>query len=135
MYQLTLGTAYPNSFGFAKYVLQACNPHTTDPHDLNPHAVKGVAVTVVTAVTLVLYRHKWMGLRFNRLFAIYKVILLLAISIIGYRWRLAENEWTLHTKGSKPISALFVVLFSYQGWEIPFYVCTHPLGRAGGGGR
>lgn len=129
---ILIGTAYPNAFGFAKHILISFNPHIKDPYQLDQHAVKGVAVAVVTAVTLILYRNKWLAIRMNRLFAVYKVGLLFGLSIVGYAHRHEGVTWSQPFNGSKFISGFFVVMFSYQGWEIPFYVRKPSLKRWGG---
>jgi len=130
---IIIGTAYPNAFGFAKHVLIAFNPNVSDPYDLNPHAVKGIAVAVLTVVTLVLYRHKWLAIRLNRLFALYKVGLLLVLSIIGFIYRREGIKWGRPANDGKFVPAFFMVLFSYKGWETPFYVRPHtPHSEHGG---
>jgi amino acid permease len=130
-FMILVGTAYPNAFGFAKHILIAFSPEVKDPYDLNPHAVKGIAVAVVAVVTLVLYQDKLLAIRMNKPFALYKVGLLLVLSIIGFTYRREGIKWARPANGGKFVSAFFVALFSYQGWETPFYVCPHPKSERG----
>jgi hypothetical protein len=123
---IALGTPFPNAFGFAQHLLLACNPVGNNPYRLDQNAVKGVAVGVLAVATFIIYRDKWLGIRLNRIFAGFKVLLLLvAFSAVGMANTQSEQTgWGKHQSlGPKPLAGLFLVLFAYQGWEIPFSVC------------
>jgi hypothetical protein len=125
---IALGTPFPNAFGFAQHFLLACSRVGDKPFGLNQNAVKGVAVVVLAVTTLIIYRDKWLGIRLNRIFAGYKVLLLFIVfSIVGMANPQHEQTgmgWGKHQSSDfKPLAGLFLVLFAYQGWETPFSVC------------
>ena len=119
---LLIGTSYTNSYGFAKNFLTGFAPTTKDPYELNQHGVKVTAVIVITVVSLVLYRDKSLTLRLNRLFAIYKVLLISVGCIIAFTYSVEGISWSYPAKGWRIVTGFFAVLYAYQGWEIPFYV-------------
>jgi len=119
---LLIGTSYTNSYGFAKNLLTGFSPTTKDPYELNQHAVKVTAVIVITVVSLVLYRDKTLALRLNRLFAVYKVLLIFIGCVIAYTYSVEGISWSHPAEGWRTATGLLAVLYAYQGWEIPFYV-------------
>jgi len=119
---LLIGTPYTNSYGFAKNFLTVFSPKTKDPYELNQHGVKVTAVIVITLVSFVLYRYKTLALRLNRLFAVYKVLLISIGCIIAFTYSVEGISWSYPAKGWRIVTGFLAVLYAYQGWEIPFFV-------------
>ena len=106
------------------------SPTTKNPYQLNQHVVKVTAVIVITVVSLVLYRDKSLTLRLNRLFAIYKVLLISIGCIIAFTYSDEGISWSYPAEGWRIITGFFAALYAYLGWEIPFYVrMYHSLGE------
>jgi amino acid transporter len=127
---IALGTPFPNAFGFAQFFLLACNSLGDNPYDLDQNIVKVVGVIVLTVTTLIIYRGKWLGIRLNRIFAGYKVLLLFvaffAVGVANTQHQQTGTGWGKHQSPKfNPLAGLFLVLFAYQGWETPFAVCRH----------
>jgi amino acid transporter len=122
---LLIGTSYTNSYGFAKNFLTGFSPTTKDPYKLNQHGVKVTAAIVITVVSFVLYHDKTLALRLNRLFAVYKVLLISIGCIIAFvysAYRAEGIQWSDDRSGWKVVTGFLQVLYAYQGWETPFFV-------------
>lgn len=121
---ILLGTSYPNALGFSHHFLLALNPEEPNQYALNQHFTKLVAVVVLSVITGVIYRSRWLGLQLNWGFALYKVCLVFGFFIAGVsqiRKYHHEDEKPI-TPGLQPLTGFFLVLFSYQGWESANYV-------------
>jgi len=119
---LLIGTSYANSYAFSRKFLAVFSPTTKDPYELNQHVVKGTAVFVITIVSFLLYRSRSLALRLNRLFAVYKVLLIAVCCITAFRYSVKGISWSHPANGWRIVTGFYAVLDTYRGWEIPFYV-------------
>jgi len=119
---LLVGTSYTNSYAFSKKFLVVFSPITKDPYELNQHGVKGTAVFVITIVSFLLYRSRSLALRLNRVFAVFKVLLIAIGCIIAFTYSVEGISWSHPANGWRIVTGFLAVLHTYRGWEIPFYV-------------
>ncbi|KAH8655058.1 amino acid permease-domain-containing protein [Tricladium varicosporioides] len=126
---LVLGNSYGNSVTFAKQVLLASNSTYEKTTDLDDRLVRFIAVVILSAVSLLHYFSNKFGLFLNKLFALFKTILLLTVFIAGAKAAGKEGSGFgdfSQTHGmSNPadgLAAMVLIFYSYQGWENANYV-------------
>lgn len=117
-----------NAISFARFFGFAAHPD----HEMNEWLQKLVGCWLIVAICLLHYRLVNIGIWANNLFAAFKVLLVLLCFLIGLLGGLPKEG---HTKGGIPGAsdfgnskeairapansalAIFLVLYSYQGWE------------------
>jgi amino acid transporter len=119
---LLIGTSYTSSYGFANTFLPGLSLMTKGPYKPNQLNVGVTAVIAITVVSLVLYRNKTLALRLNRLFAVYKVLLISVVCILLFAYSSKGIQWSHPANGWRVVPGFFAVLYAYEGWETPFYV-------------
>ena len=91
--------------------------------------VRFTAVVVQSVVCLLLYFARRLCFVFNSTFALYKIILLLFIFIVGMAnsrgpdsgFRNFNEEYPGY-KGEDALNAMLAVIYSYEGWDGANYV-------------
>ncbi|KAF2087291.1 hypothetical protein K490DRAFT_65684 [Saccharata proteae CBS 121410] len=157
-----------NAIAFSKSVLVAANANTVqqnvttsgctsnvaptvDVYDAS--LVQGIAIMVVTIVCFLHFVWSKLGLFLNRLFALYKIGLLLAVAGAGFHHAVrATNapgdstsnpltDWGKHDcgpgkQGNPPsLAALVLIFYAYEGWENANYVAGEIEALAYSAGR
>lgn len=126
---ICFGTSASNSIAFARYVLLAAESHVQNLGDLDGRLVGYIAITINVVTCLLLYFSNGLALALNRLSALYKIGLLLAVFITGAVASKQQDsgthdfETTYSSDSTQTMSALVYILFAYQGWENANYVC------------
>ncbi|KAL4801856.1 amino acid permease-domain-containing protein [Aspergillus unguis] len=132
---IAFATPTSNSITFARYI----NPH--DAGDPDVWKTKFFACVVVVAICAVHYRFVNIGIKANRILAVYKVLFLGVLVLAGFvetcrqgaDGRLEGLGDYAKTYGNpSPTNvalAILQVLYSYQGWENANYVTSEILGE------
>lgn len=126
---ICFGTSTSNSIAFARYVILAAQPHVQNLGDLDGRLVAYIAITINLVTCLLLYFSDGLALALNRLNAVYKIGLLLAVFIAGAVASKQQDsgthdfETTHSSDSTRSLSAVVYILFAYQGWENANYVC------------
>lgn len=118
-----------NAIVFAKLVMVAALPESTDIKELDPKIVKLISINIVSIVCLLHFFAPRLGLAFNRLLALYKLCLIITVFSACF-WEATHGNYHGLGKGSdqsstsplSKISAVVLVLYSYTGWENANYV-------------
>ena len=99
--------------------------------DLDTRLVRFIAVAVLSVVCLLHYFSNRFGLFMNKLFAMFKTVLLLTVFIAGMKAStkdgsgLADFGKTQGSRGAADgLSAMVLIFYAYQGWENANYVRT-----------
>ena len=150
---ITLGNLSGNAIAFGLYIMEAAG-HTGQ----NNSAVRGLAVLALTFACLLHALWRRGGILFNNLLAIIKVLMLLAVIIIGFcmsagvsfgngpvhgetinpNTHKVTSNFNTQTSFSHPshdpanyANSLLFIVYTFSGYEQPFYVGTNPKhGRA-----
>ena len=140
---IILGNLSGNAIAFGIYVTRAAS---LEGHD---SAIRGLAVASMTSACLLHASWRRGGILMNNLLALMKVLIVVAIIIIGFAasagasfrhgpvhgqtvnantHRITSN-FDIHTSfsGAKPgvanyVESLLLIIFTYSGFEQPFYV-------------
>ena len=130
---LVLGNSYGNSITFAKQTVLASNPNTTKTTELDSRLVRFIAIVVLSLVCLLHYFSNRFGLFMNKLFAIFKTILLFTVFVAGVNAARKEgsgladfNETHGPRNSADGLAAMVLIFYSYQGWENANYVRRMP---------
>jgi amino acid transporter len=144
---ILLGNLSGNAIAFGEYAMLAGgysdqNGNLTASHG----SVVGLAVAMLTVVVLVHMFSRRGGILLNNGFAIFKVMIFLVILILGFAVRGGANfnktqppppkignenfdtktSFSEATNGvSNYTTSLLYVMYTYSGFEQPFYVCLH----------
>lgn len=128
---LVLGNSYGNSVTFAKHVMLAVEPDYATTTELDTRQVRFIAIVVLSAVCLLHYFSNKFGLFLNKLFALFKVILLITVFVAGIKaankdgsGRNDFRETHGERKSVDGLAAMVLIFYAYQGWENANYVCT-----------
>jgi amino acid transporter len=134
---IILGNSYGNSVTFAKQTILASDSNITRTTDLDSRLVRFIAIVVLSAVCILHYSSNRFGLFLNKLFALFKTILLLTVFIAGMKAigkegsglaDFYDNHGVRHPTDG--LSAMVLILYSYQGWENANYVCLSKFSPA-----
>jgi len=126
---LVIGNSYGNSVVFAKHVLLAADPSAEKSTELDSRLVRFIAISVLAFVCLLHYFSARFGLFMNKLFALFKILLLTTVFIAGTKS--AKNsdsglkDFTRdHGSGNSldGLAAMVLILYSYSGYENANYV-------------
>jgi amino acid transporter len=141
---ILLGNLAGNSLALGRYIIYAAGYSDAD----SKHgAVIGIAIAALSLVILIHMCTRRGGLYLNNIFAVLKIILLLAVIVIGLTFRgdrLPQKDTiggqnyeapTSFGDRSKIVSSytesLMVVMYGFSGYEQPFYVssalCSPPI--------
>lgn len=97
--------------------------------ELDTRLVRFIAISVLSVVCLLHYFSNRFGLFLNKLFAIFKTVLLLTVFIAGVKASSKEGSGlsdfgkTHGDRGATDgLSALVLIFYAYQGWENANYV-------------
>jgi hypothetical protein len=82
---LVLGNSYGNSAIFAKQVILASDSNYKSITELNNCLIRLIAIVVLSAVCLLYYFFNKFGLFLNKLFAMFKIILLFTVFVTGVK--------------------------------------------------
>lgn len=145
---ITLGNLSGNAIAFGLYTMEAAG-HTGQ----NNPAVRGLAVLALTFACLLHALWRRGGIIFNNLLAIVKVLMLLAVIIIGFcmsagvsfgngpvhgetinpNTHKATSNFDAKTSFTHPshdpanyANSLLFIVYTFSGYEQPFYVSTNP---------
>jgi amino acid transporter len=126
---LVLGNSYGNSVTFAKQILLASDTSYENTTDIDERLIRFIAIVVLSAVCLLHYFSNKFGLFLNKLFAIFKTILLFTVFVAGVKSARKEgsglDDFT-QTHGASDsangLAAMVLIFYSYQGWENANYV-------------
>lgn len=145
---IILGNLSGNAVAFGIYICQAADIEGRDP------LVRGLAVVCLTAACLLHASWRKGGIIVNNLLAIMKVLVLVAIIIIGFaasagasfghgpvhgetvdpKTQSKTSNFSTHSSfafaSNDPASyaeSLLYIIFTYSGYEQPFYVSRHVL--------
>jgi amino acid transporter len=138
---ILLGNLSGNALALGRYIMLAAGYHDAAGRlTASKGAVTGIAIAALSLVILIHMCTRRGGLFLNNLFAVCKVVLLLAIIIIGFAFRgndlplkdsLGGQNFSSSTSfGGRTRSlssytqSLLVVMYSYSGYEQPFYVSS-----------
>jgi amino acid transporter len=143
---ILLGNLSGNALALGRYLMLA-GGYTDDAGNLTASqgSVVGIAIGALSIVILVHMSSRRGGIVLNDLFAVFKVLLLLAIIILGFVARggaLPQGDKS-HLGGenfapkqsfegrasavSSYTQSLLYVVYTYSGYEQPFYVRSAPL--------
>lgn len=134
---ILLGNLAGNALALARYIMLAAGHSDADGRVTTGRGpVIGIAIAALTLVILLHMSSRRGGIALNNVFAILKVLLLLAIIVIGFAFRGDRLPQKTHLGGqnfansfadrshkvASYTQALFTVMYSYSGYEQPFYV-------------
>jgi amino acid transporter len=136
---ILLGNLAGNSIACGRYVMLAAGySDAAGRHTASKGAVIGIAIAALSMVILVHMCTRRGGIFLNNVFAVLKVMLLLFIIVVGFAFRgdgLPQKDHIGGQNFSSPTSfadrsrnwssyteSLLVVMYSYSGYEQPFYV-------------
>ncbi|KAK7897883.1 hypothetical protein LTR67_004515 [Exophiala xenobiotica] len=132
---LCLGNSYGNAVTFAKQTILASDPSANRMSDLDTRLVRFIAVAVLSVVCLLHYFSNRFGLFMNKLFAMFKTVLLLTVFIAGMKAStkdgsgLADFGKNQGSRGAADgLSAMVLIFYAYQGWENANYAFGSSLG-------
>jgi amino acid transporter len=123
---ITIANTSGNAIAFARFVMIAALPNETKLEALNSKVVKLVAINIVSVVCLLHYFSHNLGRFLNKLLAIYKFCLLIAVMIAGFcasRVKNGEFDRNVAQNTKNQLGGLVLVLYSFTGWENANYVC------------
>jgi amino acid transporter len=123
---ITIANTSGNAIAFARFVMIAALPTETKLEALNSKVVKLVAINIVSVVCLLHYFSHNLGRFLNKLLAIYKFCLLIAVMIAGFcasRVKNGEFDKNVAQNTKNQLGGLVLVLYSFTGWENANYVC------------
>jgi len=136
---ILLGNLAGNSLALGRYVMLAAGySNAAGQLTASNGSVVGIAIGALTLVMLIHMSSRRGGLILNDAFAIFKVLLLVAIIIIGFVFRAGglphtdrlggqnfdpKTSFTDRTNAiSSYTQSLLLVMYSFSGYEQPFYV-------------
>jgi amino acid transporter len=136
---ILLGNLAGNALALGRYIMFAAGDRAANGQSTASQGkVTAIAIVALTLVILVHMCTRRGGLVLNNIFGALKVIFLLAIVVIGLAYRgnrLPEKDKIGGLNYSSPTSfgdlshstagyaeSLLVVMYSYSGYEQPFYV-------------
>lgn len=112
----------------------AINPKINSEADMNTALIRFITICILTLVCLLHYFSGKFGLFMNRLLAIFKLVLLVVVTIAGLITPGGEgsgrNDFQkVHEgkSGEEGLSAMVLILYTYQGWENANYVRNQAL--------
>jgi amino acid transporter len=123
---VTIANTTGNAIAFARFVMIAVLPTETRLEALDSKVVKLVAINIVSVVCLLHYFSHNLGRFLNKLLAIYKFCLLLAVMIAGFCATRAKNggfDKDIPQNPKNQLGGIVLVLYSFTGWENANYVC------------
>lgn len=125
---ITIANTSGNAIAFARFVMIATSPMPTNAKlkELDSKVVKLVAINIVSVVCLLHYFSHNLGRFLNKLLAIYKFCLLLAVMIAGFCAPRGNDVGFNDVVKGDPVHQLrgiVLVLYSFTGWENANYVC------------
>jgi amino acid transporter len=123
---ITIANTTGNAIAFARFVMIAVLPTETRLEALDSKVVKLVAINIVSVVCLLHYFSHNLGRFLNKLLAIYKFCLLLAVMIAGFCATRAKNggfDKDIPQNPKNQLGGIVLVLYSFTGWENANYVC------------
>jgi amino acid transporter len=123
---ITIANTTGNAIAFARFVMIAASPTETRLEALDSKVVRLVAINIVSVVCLLHYFSHNLGRFLNKLLAIYKFCLLLAVMIAGFCATRANNDGFDRDVPQNPknqLGGIVLVLYSFTGWENANYVC------------
>jgi amino acid transporter len=123
---ITIANTSGNAIAFARFVMIAALPTETKLEALDSKVVKLVAINIVSVVCLLHYFSHNLGRFLNKLLAIYKFCLLIAVMIAGFcasRVKNGEFDRNVAQNTKNQLGGLVLVLYSFTGWENANYVC------------
>jgi amino acid transporter len=116
-----------NSLAFSKNLLLAANPTATVTGDLDGRLLTFFAVCGLSMVCFLHYFSRRSGMFLNKLFALYKIFLLIAFIVAGGIASRSDgngkDDWSSQPGNRDYLGALIYVMYSYRGWENANYVC------------
>ena len=128
-----LGNSYGNAVTFAKQVLLASDSRYEKTSQLDDRLIRFIAIVVLSAVCLLHYFSNKFGLFLNKLFALFKTVLLFTVFVAGVKAARKEgsgfDDFTQSHGMRNPadgLAAMVLIFYSYQGWENANYVCKFP---------
>jgi len=141
---ILLGNLAGNSLALGRYVMLAAGySNAAGELTASNGSIVGIAIGALTLIMLVHMSSRRGGLILNDAFAIFKVLLLVAIIVIGFVFRAGGlphtdkiggenfNSKTSFTERAKDVSSytqsLLLVMYSFSGYEQPFYVSESAL--------
>jgi amino acid permease len=141
---ILLGNLAGNALALGRYVMLAAGySDAAGRLTASQGSVTGIAIVALSVVILIHMCTRRGGIFLNNLFAVLKVLLLLAIIVIGFSFRGGGLPVKDHLGGqnySSPTSfserarslssyteSLLVIMYSYSGYEQPFYVSASLL--------
>lgn len=119
-----------NALAFARFIMVAATPDYRPGDDLDARVVKLIAIDILSIVCLLHYFSSRLGLLLNKVLALYKLALLIAVfsasawaaqHLPGLHTMTREQGQPSETALSK-LAALVLVLYSFTGWENANYV-------------
>jgi amino acid transporter len=124
-----VGRGVGNALAFARFVTIASLPGYSKGQDLDSKVIKLVAVNIISVVCLIHYSSTRLGLFLNRLLALYKLCLIVAVFGAGF-WAADAQYAGLGRDPKQPprpstisrLGAFVLVIYSYTGWENANYV-------------
>lgn len=112
----------------------ASNERYSKTTELDDRLIRFIAIVVLSAVCLLHYFSNRFGLFLNKLFAIFKTVLLFTVFVAGVKAASKDGSGLEHFTESHGISnpadglaAMVLIFYSYQGWENANYVCEPSL--------
>ena len=123
---ITIANTSGNAIAFARFVMIAALPTKTELKALDSKVVKLVAINIVSVVCLLHYFSHNLGRFLNKLLAIYKFCLLLAVMIAGFcasRGNDVGFNDVVQRNPEHQLRGIVLVLYSFTGWENANYVC------------
>lgn len=123
---ITIANTSGNAIAFARFVMIAALPTQTELKALDSKVVKLVAINIVSAVCLLHYFSHNLGRFLNKMLAIYKFCLLLAVMIAGFCASRVNDVGFNDEVPRNPehqLRGIVLVLYSFTGWENANYVC------------
>jgi amino acid transporter len=124
-----LGNSYGNSVTFAKHTMLASDPNAAKTTELDSRLVRFIAIAVLSAVCLLHYFSNRFGLFLNKLFALFKTVLLFTVFVAGAKAAGKEGSGLSdfnQTHGIRNpadgLAAMVLIFYAYQGWENANYV-------------
>lgn len=127
---ITIANISGNAIAFARFVMIAALPTNRSLVDLDSKVVKLIAISILSVVCLLHYLSSNLGRFLNKLLALYKLCLLVAVMSTGF-WAYRINKAGLDDdtlinavpQGTESkLGAVVLVLYSFTGWENANYV-------------
>jgi amino acid transporter len=124
MYFITLYTSTSNSIQTGYYVLLAAK---VKPADMSVDLICFIGVVMTTGICLLMLFSSLQSRRLNVATAVLKVLLLIAVICLG-GWYVSNHQanagtgWSIGSPEPNWTSGIFLVFFSYHGWENATYV-------------